>query len=262
MIARRLCIVALLVAFLPAPVRADATHYRTPPAAIEAALRAPALPVFVLSPRRDTLAIETPLSYPPVADLARPMLRLAGLRIDPATNGIHHARAATALAFERIADGHVAHVALPDGAHVTGLTFSPDGTRFALTNATAHGTELWLGTVADGRAKRVAGVLVNAIFPEPVAWLPRGDRVVVRAVDRVGPAPGRGVASGPAIQETAGAAGQIVTYEDMLTDAVDEAQFTYYATSRLVVVTAHDGAITRTRARGLFTRVSPSPNDG
>ncbi|MBV8579619.1 MAG: S9 family peptidase [Candidatus Eremiobacteraeota bacterium] len=262
MIARRLCIVALLVAFLPAPVWADATHYRTPPAAVEAALRAPALPVFVLSPRRDTLAVETPLSYPPVADLARPMLRLAGLRVDPATNGIHHARAATALAFEHIADRHVVPVALPAGAQITGLTFSPDGVRFALMNATAHGTELWLGTVADGRAKRIAGVLVNAIFPEPVVWLPRGDSVVVRAVDRLGPAPERGVAGGPAIQETAGAAGQIVTYEDMLTDAVDEAQFTYYATSRLVVVNAGDGAVTRTRARGLFARVSPSPNDG
>jgi dipeptidyl aminopeptidase/acylaminoacyl peptidase len=256
---RTVFIAALLLA-LGAQAPAAQTRYRVPPAPIEAALRGPALPVTQLSPRRDTLAIETPLRYPPVADLARPMLRLAGLRIDPSTNGIHHAAAATALSLERIADGRVTPVALPAGARITLLRFSPDGTRFAFTNATAHGTELWLGTTAGGRVQRVAGLAVNTVFPDAVAWLPDGTRLIVRAVDRRGPPPARGLATGPAVQETSGAAGQIVTYEDLLADATGEAQFTYYATSRIVIVGARDGSVVPTAARGLYTSVVPAPD--
>ena len=86
---------------------------------------------------------------------------------------------------------------------MTALQFSPDGTRFAVTNATPHGTELWLGTTADGRATRVANLAVNDVFRGAVRWMPDGSHVVVRAVDRTGPPPAAGVASGPAVQETA-----------------------------------------------------------
>ncbi|HTD36181.1 MAG TPA: hypothetical protein VK669_01610, partial [Candidatus Limnocylindrales bacterium] len=247
------------------PAFADATRYRMPPPAIEAALNAPPIPTVEVGPRHRYLAILTPLRYPPVADLARPMLRLAGLRIDPVTNGIHHARAFTSLAFARIdpspgSGQRTVRVALPADAHLTDLRFSPDETRFAITNATAHGTELWLGTLADGRASRVANVAVNGVFDEAVRWAPDGVHLFVRAVDRRGPAPAETIASGPAVQETSGKAGQIVTYEDMLANAHDEALFEYYATSRVELVDARTGAVTRTAARGIFTALSPSPD--
>jgi dipeptidyl aminopeptidase/acylaminoacyl peptidase len=260
MFARRLTIAALLCASLAGSALADPTRYRVPPPAIEAALNAPPVPTVSVGPRRRTLTIATPLRYPPVADLARPMLRLAGLRIDPATNGIHHAPARTSLAFERIADGRVARVALPAGARITAVAIAPDESRFAMTNATAHGTELWIGTVGDGRAARVANVAVNDVFPDAIRWMPDGAHLLVRAVDRRGTPPAESVASGPAVQETSGKSGQIVTYEDMLANAHDEALFAYYATSRIALVDARTGAVARTGARGIFTAVSPSPD--
>jgi dipeptidyl aminopeptidase/acylaminoacyl peptidase len=260
MLARRFTLAAALCASLAAPAFADATLYRKPPPAIEAALQAPPNPIVSAGPRRGVLALETPLRYPPVADLARPMLRLAGLRIDPATNGIHHARAMTSVAFERVADGRVVRVALPAGAHVTALEFSPDEARFALTNATPSGTELWLGTTADGHAAPVAKLAVNDVFPGAFVWTPDATHLVVRAVDRAGAAPALDVAGGPAVQETSGKAGQIVTYEDLLANAHDEALFEYYATARIALVDARTGAVTRTAARGSFTSVVPSPD--
>jgi dipeptidyl aminopeptidase/acylaminoacyl peptidase len=263
MLARRASIAAVLIASFAsaaAAAPADAPRYRKPPPAIEAALDARAIPTVTVAPRRDVLALQTPLRYPPVADLARPMLRLAGLRIDPLTNGIHHAAATTSLAFERVADGRVVRVALPAGARLTALRFSPDGSRFAATNATAHGTELWLGTTATGRAARVAQLAVNDVFSGAVRWSPDGAHVVVRAVDRSAPAPALGVAGGPVVQETSGAAGQIVTYEDLLANPGDEALFDYYATSRIALVDARTGGVTRTSARGVYTDVTPSPD--
>jgi dipeptidyl aminopeptidase/acylaminoacyl peptidase len=260
MLAGRLCIAALLVVAAVAPAGADPARYRTPPPAIEAALTAPPIPVVAVGPRRRFLAIQTPLRYPPVADLARPMLRLAGLRIDPTTNGIHHASARMSLAFERIADGRVVNVALPPGAHLTALVFSPDESRFAVTNATPRGTELWIGTTADGHASRIAGLAVNDIFPDAVRWMPDGTHLVVRAVDRETAPPRSDVAHGPAVQETSGKAAQIVTYEDLLTNAHDEALFEYYATSRIAEVDARTAGVVRTPARGIFSRVTTSPD--
>jgi len=260
MLVRRLLLAAAVCVSLAAPASADATRYRPAAPAIEAVLKAPPIPVVVVGPRRDVIAIQTPLRYPPVADLARPMLRLAGLRIDPLTNGIHHAPATTSLAFERVSDGRIARVALPTGAHVTSLQFSPDGTRFAVTNATPRGTELWLGTTADAHAARVANLAVNDVFRGAVRWMPDGAHVVVRAVDRNGPSPAAGVANGPAVQETAGAAGQIVTYEDMLANGHDEALFAYYGISRLTVVDVRSGNVARTPTRGIYTLVSSSPD--
>jgi len=262
MLARRFVIAAVLCTSLAAPAFADETRYRKPPPAIEAALQAPPVPLVAIGPRNGVLALETPLRYPPVADLARPMLRLAGLRIDPATNGIHHARAMTAIAFERVADGHVARVGLPASTtHVTALAISPDESRFALSVATSAGTELLVGTTADGRITAIAKLAVNDVFPDAVSWAPDGVHLIVRAVDRPGtPVASGGVAAGPAVQETSGKAGQIVTYEDMLTNAHDEALFDFYATSRIVLVDARSGGCARTAARGVFTSVTPSPD--
>jgi dipeptidyl aminopeptidase/acylaminoacyl peptidase len=260
MLVRRLLTIALVCASSIAPAAADAVRYEKPPPPIEAALDAPPIPAVAVGPRRSLLAIETPLRYPPVADLARPMLRLAGLRIDPATNGIHHAPAFTALAFERVADGRVVHVALPPDARVTALRLSPDESRFAFTNATPRGTELWTGTTASGRASRVAGLTINDVFRNAVAWMPDGRRLVVRAVDRAGAPPAETVASGPAVQETHGAAGQIVTYEDLLANAHDEALFAYYATSRIALVDPDARTAVRIGPRGIVTSVSPSPD--
>src|SRR5947209_8528511 len=65
--------------------------YRKPPKEILDILDAPPTPLVSVSPTRDRLVLVQGVRYPPVADLAQPMLRLAGLRINPQTNGPHSA---------------------------------------------------------------------------------------------------------------------------------------------------------------------------
>ena len=60
--------------------------YKQPPKEILDILNAPAIPNTSVSPARDKIALLEPLRYPPIADLAQPMLRLAGTRINPNTN--------------------------------------------------------------------------------------------------------------------------------------------------------------------------------
>jgi dipeptidyl aminopeptidase/acylaminoacyl peptidase len=221
----------------PAIARGEAITYRQPPKAIADVYHAPALPTIFANPTHDTLAIVEPLRYPPIADLARPMLRIAGLRIDPRSNGIHHALAYTSLVLERVADGTTTTVALPADARITAMRFSPDGKHFAMANATTHGIDLYLGTTATGTIAHVGGVDLNGLFGDPISWMPDGTHVLVRVLDRRGAAPvAPAVPSGPIVQETTGNAGQIVTYEDLLANPHDEDLFDFYGTSRLALV--------------------------
>ena len=63
--------------------------YLTPPPAIVDIMEAEPLPMAIVSPKRDVMALLSRTSMPSIAEVAQPMLRLAGLRINPRTNGPH-----------------------------------------------------------------------------------------------------------------------------------------------------------------------------
>ena len=54
--------------------------YRKPPQEVLDILNAPVTPTALVSPTRDKMLLVTGFRYPPLSDLAQPMLRLAGLR--------------------------------------------------------------------------------------------------------------------------------------------------------------------------------------
>jgi hypothetical protein len=72
---------------LPPATDAAAPAYREPSLAILAAVDSPPEPGLSFSPDRSrVLQLHRPPPLPPVADLARPELKLGGLRIDPELN--------------------------------------------------------------------------------------------------------------------------------------------------------------------------------
>src|SRR6188508_150215 len=98
--------VAIITAIVVLPVFAFSQgSYKQPPKEIMDVLNSPAIPNTSVSPARDTIAILEPLRYPPIADLAQPMLRLAGTRVNPNTNGPHLQFYAVNLKFKNVADG-------------------------------------------------------------------------------------------------------------------------------------------------------------
>src|SRR5215472_10757684 len=116
---RKLLIAASL---LSAAVAQEA--YKKPPKEILDVLNAPATPHESLSPSRDVLILRETLSYPPIADVAQPMLRLAGLRINPKTNGPHTETYAVRLTLKKIADGVETKVVLPPAPRISSLAWS------------------------------------------------------------------------------------------------------------------------------------------
>src|SRR5262249_52578916 len=164
------CLVVILT-LLTSSSGAQETPYMKPPQAILDVLNAPEPPQVSVSPARDMVLMSTQLRYPPIADVAAPMLRLAGSRIDPATNGPHRAQYSVALSLKRISDGLETKVVLPPNAKVSVPRWSPDGKQFAFMNTIANGIELYVGETSSAKIRKIAGVAINAAYGDPMNWI-------------------------------------------------------------------------------------------
>jgi dipeptidyl aminopeptidase/acylaminoacyl peptidase len=236
--------------------------YRKPPQEVSDVLNAPVTPTAFISPSRETMLLATSVRYPAIADLAQPMLRLAGLRINPNTVGPHRAQYYVAYTLKRVGDGAETKIELPAGAHAGAPFWSSGGKRFAFTNTTPTGLELWIGDAATGRVQKLRGVMVNAVYGDPVQWMPDAQTLLVQTVPASRPklAPAPSVPTGPNVQESSGKAAPVRTYEDLLKTAYDEDQFEYYATAQLAYIDATTGKITNVGQPAIYDTVRPSPD--
>src|SRR5260370_18531682 len=150
-----------------APSSAVLPGYQKAPQPIPQILSAPPTPLAVVSPNADMMLLGDRLTYPPIADLAQPMLRLAGVRINPATNGRHHPPRIVGLHLVSVADGKQRNVELPRNAYVGGLQWSPDGQRFAFTDTTENGIELWVVQAATATAHSISAANISPIIANP-----------------------------------------------------------------------------------------------
>jgi dipeptidyl aminopeptidase/acylaminoacyl peptidase len=237
--------------------------YRKPPQDVLDVLNAPVTPTASVSPARDYMLLAEGVRYPPIADLAQPMLRLAGLRINSRTNGLHLAPYWVNLSVKKISDGAEARVALPAGARISFPLWSTDGKHFAFTNTLADGIELWVGETASARAHVVKGLSINALMDTPVQWMPDNRTLLVQLVPaQRAPLPvAATVPPGPNVQESSGKPGPVRTYQDLLKNPYDEALFDYYATAQLALVDTESGQSTPVGQPAIFLTVDPAPDN-
>ena len=90
-----------------------AEPYRKPSQAVLDVLNSPLTPTLAISPTRHFAMQGQPVRYPPIAELAQPMLRIAGMRINPKTNGLHNTTFNSSLTLRKIPEGTEVKVDLP-----------------------------------------------------------------------------------------------------------------------------------------------------
>ena len=114
------------------------------------------------------------------------MLRLAGMRINPKTNGLHNTTFNSSLTLRKIPEGTEIKVDLPPNPKLSLGRWSPDATRFAFTNTTDRGIELWIGDTTgktrqhrrrarqrrDGRRAAAADAAARAPAPPTCSGCP------------------------------------------------------------------------------------------
>ncbi|MGC4119095.1 MAG: prolyl oligopeptidase family serine peptidase [Myxococcales bacterium] len=254
---------ALFLLLAPLAARA-ADGYQKPPKAVQEVLDAKLPPSVFLSPTRDTLVLAEYVRYPSIADLAEPMLRLAGVRVNPKTNNERSWRTyVTSFAVKKLPDGAETPIALPAGVRAGGPRWNAPGSQFLFTNETSDRVELWVADVASAKARRLEGVRLNPLLGSAFSWMPDQKTVVVKLVPdgRGAPPEKPAVPPGPKVQESSGQKAAASTYEnrDVLGSPHDADLFDFYTTSQLALVDVATGGITKIGAPAIYAHVSPAP---
>src|SRR5213592_1856755 len=94
---------------------------------------------------------------PTIAELAAPMLRLAGNRINPRTAGPQLPGGITGLALKRVADGTERPLNVPTPAALSYVIWSPDSRNVAFVQTRDSGLVLWVADAAPGQRRRPRG---------------------------------------------------------------------------------------------------------
>jgi dipeptidyl aminopeptidase/acylaminoacyl peptidase len=235
--------------------------YRLPPREIVEILDAPVTPSVLISPDSEwMLLIETP-SMPSIAEVARPWVGLAGVRIDTTVPAAMRSSFSAAISVRDRGGETEYELELPDPARIANLRWSHDSRMFAFTRIGDESVELWVADVVHGEAERVARG-VNSVLGPGFGWMPDGRSLwCLLFPSEQGEAPERPAApAGPAAQETSGTRSPLRTYTDLLEDSFDEELFAYYASAQLALVDVVNGEVRRIGPAGLLRRAEPSPD--
>jgi len=241
----------------------EAGEYRRPPEDIVAILKAPPLPGVSINPARTHMLLIERQAMPTIADLAQPMLRLAGDRINPNTNGRHGSSGLIGLRVMEIQSGEEKRIALPQDANAR-LEFpswSPDGSKFAFTITFDDGSEIWLGYAASGGVKQLTERSINTLVSGGFNWMPDGNHLIIFFIDtnRGEPPVAANVPTGPVMQETTGRTAPVRTYQDLLSNPHDEKLFDYYFSAQPVMLNIETGAREDIAGVAVYGGIDPSP---
>ena len=235
--------------------------WQSPPEEILNILNSPQLPRAWTAPTGGYLLLADPVLYPPLTEFAAPMHKLAGLRVNPATNGHHSRHGGSSPRLVRVDDGDLMPLELPADAEVYDVAWAVDGQRFALTVGQADHIGLWLGSV-QGEVTRFEDVALNPLMGAAARWLPDQQRLLIRRIPQRGPAPEPpAIPAGPGILEASEASARS-TYEarNLLETAHDDALFDYYSTCELTVVEPATGKMEVVGAPDPYATAECSPD--
>src|SRR5690348_6793480 len=142
--------------------------YQLPPKDIVDIVDAKPTPGVKLSPasaEKRWLLIEHFAGLPTISELARPELRLAGLRFNPKTDGPSRGRYDTSLELQSLSGGKpVAISGLPANPEIRFAEWSPDGRKVSfvnISNVEKPGLSLWIVDVASAQARQIPGVALD-----------------------------------------------------------------------------------------------------
>jgi dipeptidyl aminopeptidase/acylaminoacyl peptidase len=236
--------------------------YQIPPKPLADLVNALPTPSVSVNSKGTLMVIIERSDLPSIADLAQPELKLAGLRLNPLTNGGSRQSYFLNFKIKKLSDNSEIQVTgLPQNPKFGALMWSPDETKIAFTHTLENKIELYLLDISTAKAHKLTDLALNGTLGSTATWLPDSKGLMVKTlVANRGNAPSVSrVPVGPNSQENLGKKAQAPTYQDLLKNATDEKLFDYYCTSQIVKVTLN-GKIQNIGTAGIIPSVSISPD--
>ena len=242
---------------------AGQTPYKLPPRDVVAILDAPPPPLGILGPTRDALLQIEIQPYPSIEVVAEPVLRLAGVRINPRTGGLQRLVHFTGLSIQPLDGSPARRVTLPPGSSVHRPEWSNDGKKIAFARDVEDGIELWIADAGTGQSKPIAGARLNDLLGNPITWMSDNRHILAVLVpEGRGPAPAAPRApTGPNVQESSGRLSQMATFQDMLANPHDEDLFEHFAKCNLAQIDTETGDVKRIAPVALISGADLSPDE-
>jgi dipeptidyl aminopeptidase/acylaminoacyl peptidase len=244
--------------------------YQIPASDIVSIIDAPPTPAASLAPGRRFVALVHYESHPPITQLARPYLALAGLRIDPAVGGRQRTRRLTGLSVIALPGGQPRRIELPEGRSVSVPIWAPDGRRFAFTLDEPDGIAVWVADAQAATAAEVPGLRVRDVLGgdptsvgSTVRWARDGSTLLALGSPAL-PEPTEDERPAqpiePHTEETSGKRTQMATFTDLLHTDSDADRFSSLATTVPLRVDPDSGAAAELGPAGLYYYLSESPD--
>ena len=258
-----------------AVVNPDADRYILPPASIQMLFETDKnyARLNYMSPDGDHFVVPLGTDLSTLELMSRETYRLAELEIRPQTDRLWHldTYGIYGLRFYSLDQREFVDVDLPEGAFVSDLTWSLDGSRMAFLAHLPGGTEVWTADPGSGRARSLSDARVLATLgtsaggqgrgpSRMLQWTPEGSVITLLVPADRGPEPPRNrVPTGPVVRRTRAEPTPTPTYPYLLRDDHDETLFEHYTRSQLAELA--DGQPPRLLGEpGMFQSVSLSPD--
>ena len=238
-------------------------EYQKPPASILELIDVERAPSVRVDSKKEQMLFYYRDAFKSLSDLSQPELRLAGLRINPKTNISSTISYSTNIKYKKLNEDELHQIAnLPDDAHIAYTSFSPDETKVAFTNTTDKGVELWYIDLKALQAIKLIEPILNANTGSPFSWFKDSQSLLVQIlpedrnelISREETLP-----TGPIVTTSDGQISQNRTYQDLLKNRTDEANFETLMTSELHKINI-DGSKSKWMDKGMYRSVSFSPN--
>ncbi|MEZ5058468.1 MAG: prolyl oligopeptidase family serine peptidase [Saprospiraceae bacterium] len=259
---KNLIILAAMILTSPIFGQLDVT-YQQPPKEILDLADAPLPPLLRISPSGDYGFLLYRKQFKSITELSETEMRLAGLRINPATNISSRERYYFKLELLHIKTGKTVEVTgLPEEGKFSNFSWSPDEKKIALTHTTDSGLELWSIDYASGKATKLINGNLNANMEPAFEWFEDSEHILAKLVpedkrpliDET-----KAVPTGPIVSENDGQEAQNRTYQDLLKNKNDEFNFEQLTRSTLAKV-GLNGKISVWKEADMYEDIDFSPD--
>ena len=238
-------------------------NYQKPPKEILDLVEAPPAPSVIIDDKGENVALLYRDSYKSIQELSETEMRLGGLRINPKTNIGSRTNYYNNIEVKKATDKESKQVSgLPENPRLSNFSWSPNQKMIAFLHTGKEGVEAWVLDIGKSSAKKLTGATVNANMGDVINWFKDSSSLLVKMLpanrkELINTA--EAVPTGPTISVSDGEKAQNRTYQDLLKNPNDEANFEQLALSEIKKVSIN-GEVTSFLPTAMYRSISFSPN--